>query len=183
MLRPGRQTVAGTLARRLRSASTGRPATLAVHGGEGLDPSTLASAPSICVSTTFGVKQPLSFSANELSEDDPWCYTRWANPTVRMLEHKLAALEGAEGANCVAFASGMAASTAVLFSLLKAGDHIVVSDAQYPGVAELVRYTMPRFGIECTPVDASDPSNIAASLRPGTTKLVWIETCARPYRY
>ena len=59
-----------------------------------LDERTHASAPSLCLSTTFSVQEPLSFSANALAESDPWCYTRWANPTVRQLEHKLAALEG-----------------------------------------------------------------------------------------
>lgn len=157
-----------------------RAATLAVHAGEGIDASTNASAPPISVSTTFAVATPLSFSANELKETDPWCYTRWANPTVRSLEHKIAALEGLAPGHCVAFASGMAASTALLFSLLQAGDHIVVSDTQYPGVAEVCRYTLPRFGIDATFVDASDTAQIAGALIPGRTKLVWVETPCNP---
>ena len=89
-------------------------ATVAIHAGEQqLDERTHASAPSLCLSTTFSVQEPLSFSANALAESDPWCYTRWANPTVRQLEHKLAALEGVAAGNAVAFASGMAASAAV----------------------------------------------------------------------
>jgi methionine-gamma-lyase len=134
------------------------PQTIAIHAGEtSLDPATRASAPPLVLSTTFGVAEPLSFSGSELTEQDPWCYTRWGNPTVRQLEHKLAALEGVgPEEHAVAFASGMAASTALLFTLLQSGDHIVVADCQYPGVAELCKYTMPRFGIECTSVDTSD---------------------------
>jgi cystathionine beta-lyase/cystathionine gamma-synthase len=156
-------------------------ATVAIHAGEQqLDERTHASAPSLCLSTTFSVQEPLSFSANALAESDPWCYTRWANPTVRQLEHKLAALEGVAAGNAVAFASGMAASAATLFSLLESGDHCVVSDTQYPGVAELFRDTLPRFGVESTAVNASDPRNVEAAIIPGRTKLVWIETPANP---
>ncbi len=168
--------------RLLRTFSAGpRPPTVAIHAGEhNLDETTHASAPSLCLSTTFSVKEPLSFSANELSEEDPWCYTRWANPTVRQLEHKLAALEGVPAGNAVAFASGMAASAATMFSLLESGDHCVVSDTQYPGVAELFRNTLPRFGISSTAVNASDPRNVEAAIIPGRTKIVWIETPANP---
>ena len=164
-----------------RPLSTRRTPTIAIHAGENTsEESTLASAPSLCLSSTFAVKEPLSFSANELSEEDPWCYTRWANPTVRQLEHKLAALEGVDVGHAVAFASGMAASAATMFSLLSEGDHVVVSDTQYPGVAELFRETMPRFGVTATSVNASDPANVAAATIPGKTKLVWIETPANP---
>ena len=155
--------------------------TVAIHAGESnLNENTHASAPSLCLSTTFSVKEPLSFSANELQESDPWCYTRWANPTVRQLEHKLAALEGVEPGNAVAFASGMAASAATMFSLLESGDHCVVSDTQYPGVAELFRDTLPRFGITATAVNSSDLANVVGAIVPGKTKLIWIETPANP---
>lgn len=72
-----------------------------------------------------------------LREDAPFIYTRWGNPTVDQLERKFAALEGAEG--CTAFASGMAAVTALLIHTLSSGDRVVVSDVNYassswPGV-------------------------------------------------
>ena len=153
--------------------------TLAVHAGDTVELSK-ASAPSLALSSTFLVSEPLSFSGNEVKETDPWCYTRWGNPTVRQLENKLAALEGSKPGHCVTFASGMAASSAVMFSLLQAGDHLVVSDTCYPGVAEMFQYTLPKFGIECTSVDASNTANIEAALRPGKTKLVWIETPCNP---
>ncbi|PLX36810.1 MAG: cystathionine gamma-synthase [Hyphomicrobiales bacterium] len=151
--------------------------TLAIHGGEVPDPATGASAPNIAMSTTYVVDEVAGFSAHDLTPDSPYLYTRWGNPTVRQLEAKLAALEGAEG--CVAFASGMAAASALFFSLLSAGDHVVISDVSYAGVAELVRETLPRFGIEVTPVDMSDLAAVSAAIRP-TTKLVYAETPANP---
>ena len=153
------------------------PRTTAVHAGEGPDPETGASAPNIVMSSTYVVDEPLGFSAKDMAEDPPFIYTRWANPTVRQLENKLAALEGAEAAAC--FASGMAASTALLLSRLSAGDHLVMGDVNYAGTAELARETLPRFGIAVDRVDTSDPANIAAALRPNT-RLVWIETPANP---
>jgi len=60
--------------------------TRAIHAGEGPDPTTGASAPNLVMSTTFVVDQPLSFSATNMTEDMPYLYTRWGNPTVRQLE-------------------------------------------------------------------------------------------------
>jgi len=94
--------------------------TLAVHAGEEPDPATGASAPNIVMSTTFIAAPDASFSVEGLDEETPFIYTRWGNPTVAQLERKLAALEGAEG--CVAFASGMAAISALFFHALGAGD-------------------------------------------------------------
>ena len=88
--------------------------TRAVHAGEAPDPATRASAPNIVMSTTFVIEDAdAQFSANVLSEDAPFVYTRWANPTVRQLEAKLADLEGGEAA--VAFASGMAERMSSLY--------------------------------------------------------------------
>jgi methionine-gamma-lyase len=73
----------------------------------------------------------------------------------------------------------MAATSALLLGYLSPGDHLIVSDVQYAGSAELVRHTLPRFGIEVTPVDTSDITNIAAAIR-GNTRLVFIETPINP---
>lgn len=156
------------------------PSTIAVHGGEKLDPTTRSSTPPLILSTTFAVNEPLSFSANELKADSPWCYTRWSNPTVQSLEHKIALLEGLESSeNCVTFGSGMAASTATLFSFLQNGDHVIAADVNYPGVAEIFRYTLPKFGIQVTFVDPSNPKNVEDAFQ-SNTKMVWIETPANP---
>lgn len=151
--------------------------TIAVHGGEAPDPHSGASAPNLVLSTTFVMDDEVPFSALELPDDPPFVYSRWGNPTVAMLEEKLAALEGAESCRC--FGSGMAASAAVLLSLLSAGDHLVISEVNYPGTAELARDTLPRFGISVTPVDTSDLDAVAAAITPAT-KLVWVETPANP---
>ena len=78
---------------------------------------------------------------------------------MKQLEDKLAALEGAESCQC--FGSGMAASSALMLARLSQGDHLVISDTNYVGTAELVRDTLPRFGIQVTPVDMSDPAMVA----------------------
>lgn len=159
--------------------------TRAIHAGEVHDPGTAASAPNIVMASTF-VLPPAFVQGNAgssfgnpetLGEDLPNLYTRWSNPTVRQLEVKLASLEDAEDA--VAFGSGMAASSALLLHKLKAGDHAVISDVAYVGVAELARDSLPKLGIEVSFVDASDLAEVAAAMRP-TTRLVWIETPVNP---
>ncbi len=128
--------------------------TLAVHAGEEPDPATGASAPNIVMSTTFIAQPDASFSVEGLNEETPYIYTRWGNPTVDQLERKLAALEGAE--SCIAFASGMAAVSALLLHTLGSGDHVVVSDVTYAATAELTDDLLPRMGIAVSKVNLSD---------------------------
>ncbi|HUF87471.1 MAG TPA: PLP-dependent aspartate aminotransferase family protein [Thermohalobaculum sp.] len=164
------------MARNLDPESVG-PQTLAVHAGEAPDPATGASSPNIVMSSTFVTERPEGFSAYEITGESPFIYTRWANPTLRQLEAKAAALEGAEAA--AAFASGMAAASAILLSQLSAGDHVVLSDVAYAGIAELARDTLPRLGIAVTKVDTSDLGALAAAMRP-ETRLVFIDTPCNP---
>ena len=151
--------------------------TLAIHAGEEPDPTTGASAPELVMSSTFVVDEEISFSANNLNADTPFVYTRWDNPTTRRLELKLARLEQAEA--CLALASGMAASAAVLLSHLSSGDHLIISNTNYPGTAELARDTLPRLGIEVSPVDTSDSAQVVAALRDNT-RMLWLETPSNP---
>ena len=151
--------------------------TLAVHAGEGPDPTTRASAPNLVMSTTFLIDPDVAFSAEELEPDAPFVYTRWGNPTVRQLEEKLAALEGAEAGMC--FASGMAAISALFTHMLRPGDHLIMSDVAYAGASELVNSIVPRGGVEVTRVDLSDVEALRAALRPNT-RLVYAETPANP---
>ncbi len=123
------------------------------------------------------VKEKAGFSAHDLGDNTPFIYTRWGNPTVDGLQRKLSALEGVEATIC--FASGMAASAAVFFSFLSAGDHLIISDVTYAGVAELARDTLPRFGIEVTPVNMSDLAAVEAAIRPNT-RLIHSETPVNP---
>src|SRR5260221_6522648 len=120
--------------------------TRAVHAGEPPDPVTGAAAPGIVLSTSFVPRQAeVGFSTDVLAEDAPFLYAREGNPTVRQLEAKLASLQGGEAA--VAFGSGMAATVALLLRCLSSGDHLVVSDVCYVGVAEFARKTLPRLGV------------------------------------
>lgn len=153
------------------------PMTTAIHGGESPDPATGASAPPLHMTSTYVTDQVAGFSAHDLEDGGGYLYTRWGNPTVDMLERKIAALEGTEA--CLATASGMAAASAIFFTFLSAGDHAIVSDVSYAGVAELARDTLPRMGVEVTLVDMSDPSAVSNALRD-TTRLVHCETPANP---
>ena len=151
--------------------------TVAVHAGEAVDPVTRASSPNLVMSATFAPSEVAGFSARNRQGYEGFVYARLSNPTVLQLEQKVAALEGAEMA--LAFASGMAASHALLAGRLSRGDHLVISDANYVGTAELVRDSLPRWGIEVTTTDTSDPAMVAAAIRPDT-KMLWIETPANP---
>ncbi len=153
------------------------PQTLAIHAGEGIDEQTGASAPNLVMSTTFAMREASAFSIKDFGDDMPYVYTRWGNPTVQQLQNKLAAVEGAE--SCLAFASGMAATSSLLLGYLSQGDHLIISDVHYAGSAELAHHTLPRFGIDVSMVDTSDVDNVVQAMRD-TTKLVFIETPANP---
>ena len=105
-------------------------------------------------------------------------YSRTRNPTRDALEKKLAALENARYA--LAFASGMAAETAVALTLLKSGDHVVAFDDLYGGTKRLFnRVLAPQFNIAFSYVDASDPAKVEQALQPGT-RLIWLESPTNP---
>ena len=162
--------------RKNRSRSMGMK-TAAVHAGHPPNPLTGASAPDIVMSTTFIIDPEIAFSADEINEETPFVYTRWGNPTVGQLEDKLAVLEGAE--DCVAFASGMAAITALFLHCLKSGDHVVMSDVTYAAASELANDRLPQLGIAVSRVDTSDLGNVSQALRPNT-RLVYLESPANP---
>ena len=151
--------------------------TRAIHAGEKPDISTGASSPNIVMSSTFAHDEPLGFSINSFEGESPFIYSRWSNPTTKQLEEKLSNLEEAE--ECLTFSSGMAATSAVFFSLLSSGDHLVISNVNYPGTAELVRESLPRMGIEYTAVDTSDLKMVEQAMKKNT-RLVWVETPANP---
>lgn len=164
------------MAKALDTGAVG-PRTRAIHAGEAPDPATGASSPNIVMSSTFVTDEPAGFSTYELTPESPYVYTRWSNPTVRQLEVKIAALEGAEDA--AAFASGMAAGAAILLSELGQGDHLVVSDVCYAGISEFSRDTLPRMGISVSKVDMSDLDQVREAMRP-ETRLVFVDTPSNP---
>jgi cystathionine beta-lyase/cystathionine gamma-synthase len=105
-------------------------------------------------------------------------YSRYGNPTVRGFEHAVAELEEAESAR--AFASGMGAISAVILGLCSKGDHIVAQRQLYAGTQLLLQTACPRFGIDVTFVDGTEPGAFAAAVRPGQTTLVFAESPANP---
>ncbi len=105
-------------------------------------------------------------------------YSRYGNPTVQGFEDAIAELEEAEAAR--AFASGMGAISAVVLGLCSTGDHIVAQRQLYAGTQLLLQTACPRFGIDVTFVDGTEPGAFAAAVRPGKTTLVLAETPANP---
>ncbi len=151
--------------------------TVAVHAGEFVDPVTRASSPNLVMSVTFAPTAVTGFSARDEKDYEGFVYGRVSSPTVRQLEQKLAALEGGEAG--LAFASGIAASHALICGRLGQGDHLLMADTNYVGAAELARDTLPRFGIEVSFADTSRPEEVSAAIRPNT-KMLWLETPANP---
>ncbi|SFG99629.1 O-succinylhomoserine sulfhydrylase [Palleronia marisminoris] len=113
---------------------------------------------------------------DKLGEDE-FIYARYGNPTVRMFEERLAAVEGTE--DCFAAASGMAAVNAALMSMLKAGDHVVSARALFGSCLYIVEEILTRFGVEVTFVDGTDLDQWREAIRPDT-KAVFMEMVSNP---
>jgi cystathionine beta-lyase/cystathionine gamma-synthase len=113
-----------------------------------------------------------------LSTGSTTFYSRYGNPTVNAFEEAIAELEGAEAAR--AFASGMGAVAAVVLGLCSTGDHVVTQRQLYAGTQMLFQSVCPRFGIDVTFVDGTDPDAWEAAVRPGRTMVVFAETPANP---
>ena len=109
--------------------------------------------------------------------DDEFIYARYGNPTVRMFEERIAALEGTEDA--FATASGMAAVSGALTAMLRAGDHVVSSRALFGSCLYVLEEVLTRYGVEVTFVDGTDLDQWRAAVRPGT-KAVFFESVSNP---
>jgi cystathionine gamma-lyase len=142
--------------------------TLAIHAGQHPDPVSGAVMTPVYLTSTYAQSGP--------GEHKGFEYSRTRNPTRDALQGCLAALEG--GKHALAFASGLAATDAVLH-LLSAGDHVVLSDDLYGGTYRLADKVFKRLGIEQTYVDLRDLKAVEAALRPNT-KLLWVETPTNP---
>ena len=151
--------------------------TLSLHAGQRPDPATGSRATPIYQTTSFVFEDAARASGLFSVGRAGYVYSRIANPTVSVLEERVAALEGGVGA--VATASGMAAIHVAIATLVGADSHIVSSRALYGGTHNLLAYTLPRFGVETTFVDPRDPQAFAQAIRPDT-KLVYAETVGNP---
>ncbi len=154
-----------------------RPDTLSLHGGQRPDSDFRARAVPIYQTTSYLFDSTDHAAALFNMERAGHLYTRISNPTVAVLEERIAALEGGVGAVCTA--SGMAALHLGVVTLMGAGGHIVSSASIYGGSHNLLTHTLPRFGIETTFVDPRDPQAFRKAIRP-ETRLVFAETLGIP---
>ena len=143
-------------------------ATIAIHTGSEPDEST--------GSVTVPIYQTSTYAQDALGKHKGYEYARTQNPTRSAVERNIAALEGARFG--FAFASGMAAIDATL-RLVKAGEHVIVSDNTYGGTARLFNRILANYNIEFEYVDTSDPLNVEAAIKPNT-KMVFLETPTNP---
>jgi O-acetylhomoserine (thiol)-lyase len=154
-----------------------KPDTMALHAGQRPDPATGARAVPIYQTTSYVFPDADHAASLFNLERAGHIYSRISNPTVAVLEERIAALEGGVGA--VATASGQAALHLAIATLMGAGHHIVASKSLYGGSTNLLKLTLPRFGIETTFVDPRDPKAFAAAIRP-ETRLLFAETIGNP---
>ncbi|CUS45095.1 MAG: aminotransferase class I/II-fold pyridoxal phosphate-dependent enzyme [Pseudomonadota bacterium] len=153
-----------------------RPATQAVRGGTARSEWGETSE-ALFLTSGYAYDCAGDAAARFAGEQVGMTYSRLQNPTVQMLEERIALLEGAEA--CRSMATGMAAMTAVLLCQLQTGDHIVAGRAAFGSCRWLTDTLLPKFGIGVTIVDARDPQQFADAIRP-ETKLFFFETPANP---
>jgi O-acetylhomoserine (thiol)-lyase len=151
--------------------------TLSLHAGQIPDPTTGARAAPIYQTTSF-VFDSADHAASLFNlQTFGNVYSRISNPTVAVLEERVAALEGGRAA--LACATGQAAEATAILTLCKAGDHIVSASTLYGGTHTLLGVNLKKLGIETTFVNPDDPENFRKALRPGT-KLLYAETLGNP---
>jgi O-succinylhomoserine sulfhydrylase len=149
--------------------------TLAVR--EGLPPSAWGeNSEALFLTSSFVHPDAATAAARFANEEEAFVYSRFSNPTVMMMERRLAALEGTSG--CIATSSGMAAILLIVMGLLKGGDHIVCSRSVFGSTMKLMQ-DFAKFGIETTFVPQTDVAQWGAAMRPNT-KLLFAETPSNP---
>ena len=148
-----------------------------LHAGQRPDPNTGARAVPIFQTTSYVFEDPESAAAYFNLQEYGNIYSRIMNPTVAVFEERVANLEG--GAGAVAFASGLAAQAAALFTLLEPGDHVVSSSALYGGTVNQFKHVLRKMNVELTWVDPDDPHLWEKAIRPNT-KAFFGETIGNP---
>src|SRR5271165_3995859 len=152
-------------------------ATLAVHGGQDVDPTSKSRAVPIYQTTSYLFTDADHAARLFALEEFGNIYSRIMNPTVDVLEKRIAALEG--GVAALALASGQAAETLAVLTLAKAGDEIVSTTSLYGGTYNLFHHTLPRLGIHVKFVDAADYDGLRRAITP-KTKAVYSESVGNP---
>ncbi|MGN6326944.1 cystathionine gamma-synthase [Pseudolysinimonas sp.] len=145
--------------------------TSAIHAGQDFDPTTGAVIPPIYFSTTYVQDGVGGFRGG-------YEYTRGTNPTRDSLQELLAAIEGGERA--FSFASGLAAEDALLRAILLPGSHVLMGNDVYGGTHRLVDRVHVPWGVGLSTAEMSDLDEVRSGIRPGETKVVWVETPSNP---
>jgi cystathionine gamma-synthase len=161
--------------------STGKPlgfSTLAVHAGEPRPKLGSSLATPIVQTATYTFADTAELHDHFQHKIEREEYGRYGNPTQRIAEQKLAALEGAE--DCQLFASGMAAVTTALYAVLSHNSHVVVTDDSYRRTRQFLTQTLHRYGIEVSVVPAGDYDAIEDAIKP-TTRMLVSESPTNPY--
>src|SRR5881227_1059719 len=148
-----------------------------VHAGQRPDPNTGARAVPIFQTTSYVFEDPESAAAYFNLQEYGNTYSRIMNPTVAVFEERMASLEG--GCGAVAFASGIAAQAAALFTMLQPGDHVVSSAALYGGTVNQFKHLLRKMNVSLTWVDPDDTQAWKAAVRDNT-KVFYGETIGNP---
>ena len=151
-------------------------ATKAIHGGSTENEPGALSTP-IYQTSTFYFECAEQGGRRFAGEEGGYIYSRLGNPTTKVLEDKIAILEGGEAA--AAMSSGMGAISSTLWTLLKAGDHVVAAKTLYGCTFALLNHGLTRYGVEVDFVDITDPENVRKAMKKNT-KVVYLETPANP---
>lgn len=159
-----------------KSPKDWKPQTRMVRGGMARSPYGEISE-ALFLTQSFAYDSAAAADRRFSGEDPGFIYQRFGNPTTQMFEDRLALLEGAEV--CRATASGMSAVHVALQGLVRAGDHVVAGRALFGSCRWILSQWMPRFGVEVTFVDATDPAAWAAAVRPNTRAFL-VESPANP---
>ncbi|MDX1958080.1 MAG: O-acetylhomoserine aminocarboxypropyltransferase/cysteine synthase [Leptospiraceae bacterium] len=154
-----------------------KPETIALHGGQTVDPTTTSRAVPLYQTTSYVFKDTdhaaRLFGLQEFGN----IYTRLMNPTTDVLEQRVAALEG--GVAALATASGQAAETLAILNIVEAGQEVIASASLYGGTYNLFHYTLPKLGINVHFVDPSNPENFRKPFND-KTRAIFIETLGNP---
>lgn len=153
------------------------PATRAIHHGYEPADHENALTPPLHLTSTFAFPDAQTGGALFAGEAEGHIYSRISNPTVALLESRIASLEGAEAG--LATASGMGAISATMWTLLKPGDEIITDETLYGCTFAFMRHGLARFGITITHIDLRDPENLRAAISD-KTRIVYFETPANP---
>lgn len=159
------------------------PSTMAVHGGENNGRLRQGIADSLTTpivqTSTYTFKNTAELIAYQEGRHGSFEYGRYGNPTARVVEEKIMALEGAE--DCLLSSSGMCSATTMLLALVPAGGHIVTTTDCYRRTRQFIQTVLPKMGISCTVIDPSDLKSLERALEQHKVSLFFSESPTNPY--